>query len=436
MNDAGASIFDRLRAVPVFQDMPGNALAALARESVLVEFLPGDRLLVQSEVGDFALVIVSGDVSVVNESAHGDSLLGQLSAPVMVGEVAALGRLPRTAGVVAVTPVSAMRLPREVLARVCQRRPEILQSVISQLGQHLLRVSNALGLFSTGLTALERDDFDPTILDDLNHPTPEVRDFAEAFERLAHRITIERRHRDEMASAALIQLAMLPTDLHALPLAGRAEVFADIKPARDVGGDLYDVFMLDDTHLAVAIGDVCGKGVPASLFMSATATTLRISARNWHSLPAMLTSANDLLCARNPTMMFATLFFGVLDLDSGRFEYANCGHNPPLAIDRDGAVRVFAHGGAPLGLAPGRAITSASIDLAAGDGLFLFTDGVTESVDETGELYGDARLQSTLARLAGLDAAGRVQEVIADVTRFAGAADQFDDITCLALVRR
>ena len=150
----------------------------------------------------------------------------------------------------------------------------------------------------------------------------------------------------------------------------------------------------------------------------------------------MLTSANDLLCARNPTMMFATLFFGVLDLDSGRFEYANCGHNPPLAIDRDGAVRVFAHGGAPLGLAPGRAITSASIDLAAGDGLFLFTDGVTESVDETGELYGDARLQSTLARLAGLDAAGRVQEVIADVTRFAGAADQFDDITCLALVRR
>jgi serine phosphatase RsbU (regulator of sigma subunit) len=307
--------------------------------------------------------------------------------------------------------------------------------VIAQLGHHIHHVNQALGLFSDGFEALERDDLDLTILDDLNNPVEEVRDFAVAFKRLAHRIGAERRNRDEMASAALIQRSMLPEPLEAALLRGRATVFGDMKPAREVGGDLYDIFMLDDDHLAIAVGDVCGKGVPASLFMSVTITTLRLAVRGWKSLPKMLQSANELLCARNPTLMFTTLFFGVLDLNDGRLEYANCGHNPPVVLCREEGSQLLPSGGWPLGLAAERTIRTAEVNLGPGDGLFLFTDGVTECLDCDGVLYGDERLRATLERCAGLEAEPLVAAAMADVAAFAAGAEPFDDITCLAVVR-
>jgi sigma-B regulation protein RsbU (phosphoserine phosphatase) len=149
----------------------------------------------------------------------------------------------------------------------------------------------------------------------------------------------------------------------------------------------------------------------------------------------MLETANDLLCAQNPTLMFSTLFFAILDLETGEVEYANCGHNPPLIVRRNGASQPLGSGGAPLGLVPGRAIASARFRLDPGETLFLFTDGVTESVDLRGETYGETRLAETLATTRGDFAANIVDAVMADVERFVGGAEPFDDVTCLALVR-
>ncbi|MDB5483202.1 MAG: cyclic nucleotide-binding protein [Caulobacteraceae bacterium] len=271
-------------------------------------------------------------------------------------------------------------------------------------------------------------------MDDLNNPSPEMRTFADAFRRLALQITRERRQRDEMASAALIQRAMLPGDPADLPLDGRCDAFGDMQAARDVGGDFYDVFMPGGGRLALTIGDVCGKGVPAALFMSQTMTTLRMAARQHASAPAILEAANAMLCAHNPSLMFATAFWGVLDLADGRFEYVNCGHCPPLILRADGSCEPLPGGGTALGLAPGKRMASHEITLRPGDGVFLYTDGVTESIDPGGEEYGEARLAARLCAARALGAEARVKAVMDDVARFTAGADPFDDITCLAAV--
>lgn len=428
-----------LRQIEAFAGTSTQVLAALLSLSPAVEFAAGERLMHQSDADDFALIILAGEVDIVSERLHGQSSIARLPGPVLVGEIAALTGLPRTASVVAATEVRALRAPRDALILACRESPDILMSLIGKLGHNLESVNHALGLYAGGCAALERGDLDPSILSDLTHPSQEARGFADAFQRLARHIALERRNREEMASAALIQRAMLPEGLERLPLRGRCDVFGDMRAARDVGGDFYDVFMVSDDHLAVIIGDVCGKGVPASLFMSQTMTTLRIAARQHDSLAGMLKSANAALCAYNPSLMFATAFCGILDLEDGGFEYANCGHCRPFVLRRGGMRERLAGGGPPLGVVAGASMATHTIGLAPGEGAFLFTDGVTESIDPGGTDYGEDRLDAILGRNASASPAASPAQlsraVMEDVARFAGGADPFDDVTCLALTR-
>ncbi|HLZ83620.1 MAG TPA: cyclic nucleotide-binding domain-containing protein, partial [Caulobacteraceae bacterium] len=270
-----ASDLALVRRIAAFSDTPDAVLSDLIGLGHALDFAVGEPLMRQSERADYAMIVLAGEVTVVNENHHRAASLAHLAAPILVGEIGALSRLQRSASVVARTPVRALRIERAALLRACQGAPDILMSMIAQLGHHIEAVNHALGLYAGGFSALERGDLDPELMADLNDPSPEMRTFADAFRRLAQQIARERRQRDEMASAALIQRAVLPGDLTDLRLDGRCDVFGDMQPARDVGGDFYDVFMLDGGRLAVAIGDVCGKGVPAALFMSQTMTTLR-----------------------------------------------------------------------------------------------------------------------------------------------------------------
>jgi serine phosphatase RsbU (regulator of sigma subunit) len=307
-------------------------------------------------------------------------------------------------------------------------------AVIAQTGQQIQNLNAALGLYAAGLAALERDDLDAAILADLNNPTAELSNFAEAFQRLAHRVTLERRSRAELASAALIQRAMLPAPIEAERLAGRCTAFGTVKPAREVGGDLFDLTLLSENRLVLVVGDVCGKGVPASLFMSATVTALRLAAQHERDLSRLIAQANDALCAQNAMAMFATLFYGVLDLDRNRLDYVVCGHSPPLHISAAGACADLTGSGPPLGFFPDRIWRAHTLELAPGDGLFLFTDGVTECLDPANEEYGDERLKALLRGTERTSAEALVRAVIADVDAFADSAEQTDDITCVAVV--
>ena len=422
---------DLLARIPAFAILPRDALARIAA-CPLESFAPGALVFEQGEPGRYAFALVSGSVEVVNDSRHGRARVGELVAPALIGEVAALAEMPRTASVIALEPVTARRLERALMLELARLTPETLQLVIGHLGQQLRSLNSALGLYAAGCEALGNNSLDLAILDDLSRPAAAMAGFAKAFDNLARNIARERRTRNELESAALIQRTMLPQDMTALPPCGRAEVAGLMLPARNVGGDFYDAFMIGEDRLALIVGDVCGKGVPASLFMCVTVTTLRMAARDDDGLAAMADRVNALLCAQNPSNMFATAAFGVLDLKARRFDYVNCGHNPPVVLRADGAIEPLSAGGIPLGVVPGKRFTERSVDLGPGDGIFLFTDGVTESNDTGAREYGDDRLAAALARHSADSPAILVEAIAADVAAFAGAAEQFDDITCLA----
>lgn len=422
--------------IPALKRTPAATLTDLVRACHQLEFHPGQRLLAQGEVSEFGLIVLEGDVAVVNENQHGETPLALFSGPALIGEIGALTLQRRTATVRAVGHVQALRVEKEALLEAGRAAPDMLVSIIGQLGHQIQSVNQALGLYSAGLSALERDDFDPAVLDDLNKPTAELGSFAAAFQRLARRVTVERRTRGEMASAALIQQSMLPRPLDPSVLAGRCDVAGRMKPARDVGGDLFDIFMLDENRLGLVVGDVCGKGVPASLFMCVTVTALRSAAQQHRELSQVINQANRLLCAQNEMSMFSTVFYGVLDLAERRLEYVNCGHNAPYVLGLGGGSYSLGGRGPPLGLFPEAEWPSLEIPLIPGAGVFIFSDGVTEAVNPLDEEYGDQRLEARLRARGRRGADKLIRSVMDDVEAFAEGCEQFDDITCVAALLR
>jgi sigma-B regulation protein RsbU (phosphoserine phosphatase) len=216
---------------------------------------------------------------------------------------------------------------------------------------------------------------------------------------------------------------------------GRLDIFARMIPAREVGGDLYDIGKLDDGRVMVSIGDVCGKGVPASLFMAVTQTIMRLVVRFDQDLKTEINSANTLMAANNREEMFTTLFCGLLDVTSGTMTYCNCGHNAPLVLRKDaGTFETLRPCGPPLGILDDSNYVPRSIALAPGDVVVLYTDGVTEAENTEKALFGSKRLEQAVLDKRGAPARDVVEHVIARVTAFAKGAVQSDDITCVAVV--
>jgi len=422
-----------IRAIPALSKVPKDDLDTLILSAEAVSYAAGATLVKQGEQSKFALILLKGEAAIVNESVHGDAPLAQATAPAMIGEIGALSQVRRTASVRAKTDIEALKVSRKALLLIAKHEPEMLVAVIAQTGQQIQNINTALGLYAAGLSALERDDFDPSILTDLSNPGADLGEFAEAFQRLANRVTQERRSRAELASAALIQGAMLPAPLDAEKLAGRCTAFGAMKPARGVSGDLFDLTLLDDNRLMLVVGDVCGKGIPASLFMSATVTALRLAAQHERDIAALVAQANDALYALNAMSMFTTLFYGVLDLEGGQLTYVNCGHNPPLHVTKNDCVELVGRG-PPLGFFPGHKWQAHAVQLKPGDGVLLFSDGVTECLNRATEEYGDERLNALLRRTRGQNAEALVRTVFADAEAFADGAEQADDITCVAAI--
>jgi serine phosphatase RsbU (regulator of sigma subunit) len=238
----------------------------------------------------------------------------------------------------------------------------------------------------------------------------------------------------DLAIAREIQMGILPGDLASLVQGTGLEVHATIEPARQVGGDLFEVLRPSADRLVVAVGDVCGKGIPAALFMAVTVTLLRSLARQLDGPGEILARLNDELAAQNPRGMFVTM--ACLDVRGDRVTCANAGHDSALLVRAaEGASPVLSSSGRVLGLFPDQAYASETLDLGAGDSLLLYTDGVTEAADGAGQLFGPERLRACFAEGAGGTATESVERVLRAVRAFAGGAPQSDDITILALRR-
>lgn len=243
----------------------------------------------------------------------------------------------------------------------------------------------------------------------------------------------------EMEAARRIQLGSLPNATRAFPGETRFAIDAVIEPAREVGGDLYDFFMVDGRRLCFLIGDVSGKGVPASLFMAVTKALARSFATRLAGGPAEIVSAANLdLSRENVETLFVTLLLGVLDVESGQLELVNAGHDGPWRLAADGALQQVVagplEGGPPLCVVDDFVYRVHRVQLQPGDRLCMVTDGITEATNAAQELYGSARLRAALASLnRDANAASITQEVRADVGRFVAGAEPSDDLAILVL---
>jgi len=410
-----------------------NALREFLKLREPVRSEPGDILVRQGEVSETAFLLETGSVLVYAETSYGAVPLATLTGPRLIGEIGVLADLPRTASVKVLEPATILPVSKAALLEFGAQVPGLLISVIGQLGRQIGNVNKAISLYTNALSALEKREFDSRILADLKNPTPELEEFAATFRRFADQILDKRRQHDEMASAALIQQSLLPNPSFLASLSGVLELHAEMRPARHVGGDFYDFFTLDGDRLAIAIGDVCGKGIPASLFMAIVVTILRIAAREEKDVASAIARANSILCLENASSMFATVFYAVLNYRTGLLEYCNCGHNHPLIVNSSGELRTLTGSGLPLALFPGRVPQVFSTILNSEDRLLIFTDGVTEAMNSSDTEFGETRLQEVMS--ASRDLA--VQELIAGVfdavKEFASGSEQSDDITCLAI---
>ena len=244
--------------------------------------------------------------------------------------------------------------------------------------------------------------------------------------------------RTDLAIASQIQQAILPRIFPPFPEdADKVDIAASMTPAKDVGGDFYDFFRIDDNHIGLVIADVSGKGIPAAIFMAVSRTLTRATGIRGGNPADCISYANKLLAAESVNCMFVTMFYGILDVNTGEVVYCNAGHNPPYIVRQDGEVKVLPMTQDPMvGAIGGIVFHQNTVQLAAGDALVMFTDGVTEAMNGVYEAYGEQRLEATLAHASQMSSQEIVDAIKADVATFVDGAEQSDDITVLVLKKK
>jgi CRP-like cAMP-binding protein len=368
---------------------------------------PGDALLRQGEASDAAYIVIDGSASIRIETSYGTVDLSVVSAPALVGEIGIFTGVPRTATVAATTPLRVLRIGGGDLQEFGSENPRFLAAVMTQVGRRFQTFNQAIGFYSNALDALRQHDFDLRLLDDLRAPLPELFDFAQSFCRLAEELAERRVHREEMANAVAIQRTMLPPAAALLNCGDAFDLFAHTLPARDVGGDFYDYFLLDDHRIAITIGDVSGIGIPAALFMAAAQTAPRVA---------------------------ATLFCATVDIRNGIGCACNCGQPAPFVLRRAGGRDRPTSSSLPLGVQRDATYKTEPITMDNGDMIFLWTDGLSDALNSAGENYGEQRLEQLVSGLSTESASGTVLAAFRAVTEFAVNTPQFDDLTALAFI--
>ncbi len=245
------------------------------------------------------------------------------------------------------------------------------------------------------------------------------------------RAQLRARHAKEMSMASDIQESAIPRTFPPFPGEKCVDIFADMKTAKEVGGDFYDFYFTGPRKITFLIADVSGKGVPAALFMMRAKSVLKSAAQTGKPLADVVREANEALCDGNSASMFVTAWLGEIQLDTGIVTYVNAGHNPPLVL-RDGRPE-YLRGGVclALGAMPGVKYAPREISLSPGDMLYLYTDGVTEQTDRAGDMYGEERLKSAIDGMA--DPVEIVRKSLGEVLAFSSGVEQADDMTQLAV---
>lgn len=240
---------------------------------------------------------------------------------------------------------------------------------------------------------------------------------------------------ESLKQAKEIQMSMLPKKFPPFPeKAHLIDIYAEIQPAHNVGGDLFNFILVDDQHLCFTIGDVSDKGIPAALFMAVIVTAFNAMVKGDMHPSEIMVRLNDYINCYNDTGMFCTFFCGILDLQTGELEFCNAGHSYPYILRADGTIFSLNTGvGIPLGIAHLPSYPSDSTVISDGDAIILYTDGITEAMDSNFSQYGNERLESLIRQLVTSSAKEATRKIINSVKTFSGTSEQWDDLTVLVI---
>ena len=261
-------------------------------------------------------------------------------------------------------------------------------------------------------------------------------DMNKYIEDLTHATAEKERLGAELNVAKQIQSEMLPRVFPPYENHPEIELYASMTPAKEVGGDFYDFYMLDDDHFAMVVGDVSGKGVPAALFMVITKTLLKDTAEHEYNPAKVFEHVNKILCESNESGLFVTCWMGILSLSTGELNFANAGHTPPIVKTNGELSYLSTKPNLMLAAMDGIPYTNHSLTMKRGDRLFIYTDGITEATNDYDELYGEARLLNILKSVQGKEKSPRdILDIVRnDLDDFVLEAPQFDDITMLSMI--
>lgn len=315
-----------------------------------------------------------------------------------------------------------------LLTKLLELNPHVQPVMVSAYGDiKNIRTAMNRGAFDFVTKPIDFHDYELTIEKALKQ-VQMLKQGMQAREQLA---SVHR----ELNIARSIQQSILPQQLPTFADKAHVELHAIMLPARNVGGDLYDYFQLDADRLALVIGDVSGKGVPAAFFMAMCRTVLKSVAQRGMPPGQCLREVNDFLCQDNNTELFVTLFYGILNVRTGELHYSNAGHNPPYVLPAAGEPHMLNvdYGNMLLGVLPGIPYKDQQTVLQPGAGLLLYTDGVTEAMDAERKQFSSERLHAFLDQARGSSTQALAEGLVSAVQAFTGGAPQADDITVLAV---
>jgi sigma-B regulation protein RsbU (phosphoserine phosphatase) len=403
-----------LSRIPLFADLPLQDLDRLISTLDVKEMNHRDILFREGDIGENFYVVMKGELEVLMAEGRQDELLlNVLREGEYLGEMSLI--MPgghRTASVRARGKSTLLSMNRDQFLDLTSKHPELSTSMVRVLSQRL-------------------DATNTQTFRDLTDKNKQLQTAYDELKAAQAQLIEKERLEQELQVAADIQLSILPDEL---PKVAEFNFGARILPARQVGGDFYDVFPVSEYEMGVLIGDVADKGVPSALFMARAHALIMAEADTGLSSGEVMRLVNRHITRLQKSTQFVTVLYGILDLKTNAFNYARAGHEPPLILHPDGTVERIPHApGMALGLWDDITLDLRAVELAPGSTLLLFTDGMTDCRDPKGEPFGLDQIKKTLSGLTGMGAQEVCDNLLETLLKYQEGSKQDDDVTLVAI---
>lgn len=402
-----------LARIPFFTDLPEDELDRIMAQLEIVNLKSGEILFREGDPGENMYIVVSGDLEILMApDTDNELILNRVPQGEYIGEMSLVTGAPRTASVRAHGDVVLLSMSRAQLLDLLRQHPQLASTMVSVLSHRL----------------------DNTNISTFRDLTEKNRQLQQAYDELkaAQEQLIEKERLErELKVAAEIQMSILPD---ALPLVDGYDFGGRILPARQVGGDFYDVFILDTNKIGVLIGDVADKGVPSAIFMARAHALIIAEADSVISPGDVLRRVNRHITRLEKSTQFVTALYGVLDINTSEFIYARAGHEPPLMLTPNGEVHRLPHKpGMALGLWENITLDEYSVHLPKDSLLVMFTDGMTDCRNPKGQPFGLEKIKQTMAGLGRVTAQSGCDQLFDSLMLYQSGAKQDDDVTLVAI---